>query len=58
MNRMRPRALALVLAVLAVVGATIVASATAKPQATTSLTFWQTMNDEETKTLQSLISKY
>ena len=52
------RALALAVAALALVAVSIVATAAAKTQATTTITFWQTMNDEETKTLQSLIAKY
>jgi len=57
MKRIRPRAVALALAAMAVLAATIVASATAKSQATT-LSFWQTMNDQETITLKGLITTY
>jgi arabinogalactan oligomer/maltooligosaccharide transport system substrate-binding protein len=60
----RVRALALALAILVVAAATAVTGAAAKvdrsgsPQATTTITFWSTMNDEENETLKSLISKY
>ena len=43
---------------LALVAVSIVATASAKTQATTTITFWQTMNDEENETLKGLISKY
>jgi arabinogalactan oligomer/maltooligosaccharide transport system substrate-binding protein len=56
-KRIGSRSLAFVLAVVALVVAAVAATASAKPQATT-ITFWQTMNDEETATLKSLVSKY
>ena len=43
---------------LALVAVSIVATASAKTQATTTITFWQTMNDEETETLKALVAKY
>ena len=52
------RALALAVAGLALVAVSIVATASAKTQATTTITFWSTMNDEENETLKGLISKY
>ena len=52
------RALALAVVALALAAVSIVATASAKTQATTTITFWQTMNDEETKTLQALVAKY
>ena len=52
------RALALAVAALALVAVSIVATASAKTQATTTITFWSTMNDEENETLKGLISKY
>jgi arabinogalactan oligomer/maltooligosaccharide transport system substrate-binding protein len=58
MNRIRLRALALAVAALVLAAVSIVATAAAKTQATTTITFWQTMNDEETKTLQALVAKY
>lgn len=57
MNRIRVRAFVLALAAAVAVVATVAGTAVARPQATT-LTFWQTMNDEETKTLQGLITRY
>ena len=44
-------------AAAALVAATLAATATAKSQATT-ITFWQTMNDQETVTLKGLVSKF
>jgi len=58
MHRFGLRAPLLVLgAVVAVAAALLAATANARSQATT-ITFWQTMNNEETVTLQSLVSKY
>jgi arabinogalactan oligomer/maltooligosaccharide transport system substrate-binding protein len=60
----RIRALAGVLAIVAAAASIVVTAAAARPdrsgagQATTTLTFWSTMNDEENATLKSLISKY
>lgn len=53
----RLRAFVLAIAATVAVAAIVAATAVARPQQTT-LTFWQTMNDEETATLQSLIKKY
>ncbi len=53
---LRATLLALV-AAAAVTAATLAATATAKSQATT-ITFWQTMNDQETVTLKSLVSQF
>jgi arabinogalactan oligomer/maltooligosaccharide transport system substrate-binding protein len=58
MKLMRMRALPLAIAAVALVAVSIAASAAAKTQATTTLTFWSTMNDEENDTLKGLISKY
>jgi arabinogalactan oligomer / maltooligosaccharide transport system substrate-binding protein len=59
MKRNRLRALVLAVGALAIVAVAIVATAAAKTQATTTtITFWHTMNDEETKTLQALVAKY
>jgi arabinogalactan oligomer/maltooligosaccharide transport system substrate-binding protein len=58
MKAIRLRALVLALAATALVAVAVVASATAKSQATTTVTFWQTMNDQETVTLKSLVSKF
>jgi arabinogalactan oligomer/maltooligosaccharide transport system substrate-binding protein len=57
MKRIRLRALVLAVAALTLVAVSIVATASAEPQQT-KLTFWQTMNDEETKTLLGLIKTY
>ncbi len=58
MHRFGLRAPLLVLAAAAAVAAaTLAATATARSQATT-ITFWQTMNDQETVTLKSLVSKF
>jgi arabinogalactan oligomer/maltooligosaccharide transport system substrate-binding protein len=45
-------------ALLMVASATARTDATAKQQATTTITFWQTMNEEETKTLKSIVAKF
>ena len=45
-------------AIFMVPSATARTDAGATPQATTTITFWQTMNDEETKTLKSLIASF
>jgi arabinogalactan oligomer/maltooligosaccharide transport system substrate-binding protein len=58
MKPIRLRALALAVAALAVAAVSIVATAAAKTEATTTITFWSTMNDEENNTLKGLISKY
>ena len=58
MKLIRLRALALAVAALVVVAVSIVATAAAKTQATTTITFWSTMNDEENNTLEALISRY
>src|SRR5262245_11158654 len=58
MKRIRMRALPLAIAAVALVAVSIVASAAAKTHATTSISFWSTMNDEENDTLKGLISKY
>jgi arabinogalactan oligomer/maltooligosaccharide transport system substrate-binding protein len=58
MRRIRPRAIALTFALATVVAVSIVATAVAKTEATVTLSFWQTMNTEETATLQGLISTY
>lgn len=58
MSRIRLRALALAVAALALVATAIVATAAARTQATTTITLWSTMNDEENTTLKALISKY
>jgi len=58
MHRFGLRASLLVLgAVAAVAAAMLAASADARSQATT-ITFWQTMNDQETVTLKSLVSQF
>ena len=54
MKRIPLRALALAVAALALAAVSIVATASAKTQATTTITFWQTMNDEENETLKAL----
>jgi arabinogalactan oligomer/maltooligosaccharide transport system substrate-binding protein len=45
-------------AVLMVPSATARTDATATQQATTTLTFWQTMNEEETKTLKTIVAAF
>ena len=45
-------------AMLMVPSATARTDAGASPQATTTITFWQTMNEEETKTLKSIVSAF
>jgi arabinogalactan oligomer/maltooligosaccharide transport system substrate-binding protein len=57
MHRFGTRAILLALAAVALVAAALAASAAARPQATT-ITFWQTMNDQETVNLKSLINKF
>jgi arabinogalactan oligomer / maltooligosaccharide transport system substrate-binding protein len=57
MNRIGLRALVLALAAAAVAVAVLAATATARPTATT-ITFWQTMNDQETVTLKDLVKKF
>ena len=57
MKRFRLRALGLACAVAVLAAIAVVASASAKSEATT-LTFWQTMNDQETVTLTSLVNQY
>ena len=49
--------LLVLVAAAALVAAMLAATATAKTQATT-ITFWQTMNDQETVTLKSLVSQF
>jgi arabinogalactan oligomer/maltooligosaccharide transport system substrate-binding protein len=56
-KRIGTRSLAFALAVVALVVAAVAATASARTGATT-ITFWQTMNDEETTTLKGLITKY
>jgi arabinogalactan oligomer/maltooligosaccharide transport system substrate-binding protein len=58
MTRIRLRAVLLAVAALTLVAAMTAATATAKQEQQTKLTFWQTMNDEETNTLQSLVKIY
>ena len=58
MHRLGLRATLLALAaVAAIAAATLAATANARSQATT-ITFWQTMNDQETVTLKSLVSQF
>ena len=58
MQRLMSRLPLLVLvAAVALVAAALAAGATTKSQATT-ITFWQTMNDQETVTLKSLVSQF
>lgn len=58
MQRLGPRAMLLALGTVAATAAVVlVATASAKPQATT-ITFWQTMNDQETVTLKSLVNQF
>lgn len=57
MKRTRSRAIALALVATTVVAAAIVASAAARTGATT-IVFWNTMNDQETATLKTLVSQY
>jgi arabinogalactan oligomer/maltooligosaccharide transport system substrate-binding protein len=57
MHRFRVRAAAFAVAAVALVAVALAATAAARPQATT-ITFWQTMNDEETVTLKDLVSKF
>jgi arabinogalactan oligomer/maltooligosaccharide transport system substrate-binding protein len=58
MQGARLRALVLALAALVVVGVASVASASVKSQKAITLTFWQTMNEQETVTLNSLVQKF
>ena len=58
MTRARWRALAVALAALVVVVAASVASASIQSKKAVTLTFWQTMNDQETVTLNGLVSKF
>src|ERR1041385_8371528 len=58
MHRPGLRASLLALAAVAVIAAaTTAVTANARSQATT-ITFWQTMNDQETVTLKDLVSKF
>ncbi len=57
MKTIRLRALGLALVATVVVAAAVVATAAARPQATT-LTLWNTMNDEETVTFKSVLATY
>jgi arabinogalactan oligomer/maltooligosaccharide transport system substrate-binding protein len=43
---------------LVVTPATARTDAAAKQQATTTITFWQTMNEEETKTLKTIVAAF
>ena len=47
-----------VAALLTVPSATARTDAGATQQATTTITFWQTMNEEETKTLKTIVSSF
>jgi arabinogalactan oligomer/maltooligosaccharide transport system substrate-binding protein len=58
MTRARWRALALALAALVVVVAASVASASVKSTKAVTITFWQTMNEQETVTLNALVQKF
>ena len=64
MRPFRRRAVLSALAATAIAAMLIVPSATARTdagatqQATTTITFWQTMNEEETKTLKSIVSSF
>lgn len=59
MKRLRWRGLALALVAVAVVTAASVASAaTHTRKAPVTITFWQTMNDQETVTLKSLVTQF
>lgn len=57
MKSIGSRATLLALAVIALAAAALGATATARSSATT-ITFWQTMNDQETATLKDLVSKF
>src|SRR5580765_789660 len=54
---LRATLLALV-AAAAVAAASLAATASARSHDTTTITFWQTMNDQETVTLKSLVDKF
>ena len=61
MRSIRRRALLPALAVTVLAAMLVVPSATARvdtTQATTTITFWQTMNEEETKTLESIVTAF
>jgi arabinogalactan oligomer / maltooligosaccharide transport system substrate-binding protein len=58
MNRTRVRTLVSGAAAVALVAAAVVATASATPQQSTTLTFWSTMNDQENDTLEDLIKAY
>ena len=58
MKRARSRWLAAALFVAALVTAASVASAATRTSKAVTLTFWQTMNDQETVTLKSLVDKF
>ena len=57
MKSIRLRALGLALVATALVAAAVVATAAARPQATT-LTVWNTMNDQETVTFKQIVADY
>jgi arabinogalactan oligomer/maltooligosaccharide transport system substrate-binding protein len=57
MHRFRPRAAVLAVAAVSLVAVALAATAAARPQATT-ITFWQTMNDQETVTLKDLVKQF
>ncbi len=48
----------MIVALLTVASAAARTDAAAKQQATTTITFWQTMNDEETKTLKTIVAAF
>ena len=63
MRSIRSRAIALAFAavlaaLLVVASAAARVDSPAKAQATTTITFWQTMNDEETKTLKTIVANF
>jgi arabinogalactan oligomer / maltooligosaccharide transport system substrate-binding protein len=60
MKRLSWRVLSLAFAVLAVVAVAAVGATTgsARPHATTTITFWQTMNEEETATLKTIVDAF
>lgn len=59
MHRIGKRAWLLGVALVATVGATVlVATASARTHAGVTLTFWQTMNDQETTTLTGLVNQW
>jgi len=57
MKRIGLRAALLALAAVTIAAAAFAAAATARPTATT-ITFWQTMNDQETVTLKGLVNSF